>query len=82
MFLYTRKYVEAYAIPDVAELRLGPILYGTRREKTRLRWFANNKGADQSAHLHCLNSAFLIHLLEGVMSQLATSKVPFSRQSL
>ena len=26
-------------------------IYGPRREKTRLREFANNKGADQPAHL-------------------------------
>ena len=33
--------------------------YGPRREKTCLRWFAINTGADQPAHLRSLISALL-----------------------
>ena len=36
----------------------GKKLFGPRREKTCLRGFANNKGADQPAHPH-LSFAFL-----------------------
>ena len=32
---------------------------GPRRGKTFLRWFANNKGADQHAHPRRMISAFL-----------------------
>ena len=34
----------------------------------------NIKNADQPAHLRCLISAFVIHLLESVKSKLATSE--------
>ena len=51
------------------------ISYGPRREKTRLRGFANNKGADQPAHPRSLISVFVIHLLEIVISRLATCKI-------
>ena len=34
-----------------------------------------NKGADQTAHPRSLISAFIICLLEGIISKLATSKV-------
>ena len=36
--------------------------------------FANNKGADQAAHPRSLISAFVIRLLESIISKLATSK--------
>ena len=36
---------------------------GPRHEKTCIRWFANNKGADQPAHPRSLISAFVIRLL-------------------
>ena len=36
---------------------------------------ANNKGADQPAHLHCLISAFVVHCLDSVMPILAKSKI-------
>ena len=42
-----------------------------RRDKTCLRGFANNKGADQPAHP--LINAFVIGLLESIISQLASS---------
>ena len=40
------------------------MLYGPCRDKTCLRVFANNTGADQPAHLGSLISAFLIHVLK------------------
>ena len=39
--------------------------------------FANNTGADQPAHLRSLISAFVIRVLEGTISKLATSKISF-----
>ena len=47
-------------------------LYGPRRKKPCLRWVANNKGADQPAHPRSLISAFVIGLLESIISKLAT----------
>ena len=37
--------------------------------------FANNKGAEQPAHLRSLISAFVIRLLESIISKHATSQV-------
>ena len=48
--------------------------FGPRREKTCLRGFANNKGADQPAHPRSLISAFNIRLLENKLSRLDTSE--------
>ena len=48
---------------------------GSRREKTCLRKVANNKCADQPAHPRSLISAFVIRLLESIISRLATSKI-------
>ena len=50
-------------------------VYGPRREKTCLRGFANNKGADQPAHLRSLINASVIHILESITSKLATDKI-------
>ena len=36
--------------------------------------FANNKGADQPAHQYRLISAFVIHLMERIISKFATSE--------
>ena len=41
--------------------------FGPRREKTCLRRFANNKGADQPAHPRSLISAFVIHCLKSTI---------------
>ena len=46
-----------------------------RREKTCLRGFANNTCADQPAHPRSLISAFVIHLLESIISRLATDEI-------
>ena len=47
-------------------------LLGPRREK-----LANNKGADQPAHLRMLVSALVIRVLENIISRLATGKISF-----
>ena len=44
------------------------------REKTCLREFANNKGADQPAHPRRLISAFVIRLLESIIYKLSSSQ--------
>ena len=49
--------------------------YGPRREKTCLRRFANNTGADQPAHPRSLINAFVIRFLESVICKLATGEV-------
>ena len=49
-------------------------LNGHRREKTCLRGFANNKGADQPAHPCSLISAFVFRPLESIISRLAKSE--------
>ena len=49
--------------------------FGPRREKTCLRGFANNTGADQSAHPRSLISAFVIRFLESIQCKLATSEI-------
>ena len=50
-------------------------LIGHRREKTCLRRFANNKGADQPAHPRSLISAFVIRFSESSISKLATGEI-------
>ena len=52
------------------------ILNGPRREKTCLREFVNNTGADQPGHPGSLISAFVIRVvLESTISKLGTSEV-------
>ena len=50
-------------------------LIGPQREKTCLRGFANNTGADQPAHPRSLISAFVIRFLESVICKLATGDI-------
>ena len=52
-----------------------PILYGPRREKTCLRGFGNNKGADQTAHLRSLISSFVIRFLKSIICKLASGEL-------
>ena len=47
---------------------------GPRREKTCLRGFANNTGADQPAHPRSLISAFVIRFLKSTICRLATDE--------
>ena len=53
-------------------------IIGPRREKTCLQGFANHTGADQPAHPRSLISAFVIRLLESIISRLATSEISMS----
>ena len=46
-----------------------------RREKICLQGFANNKGADQHAHLRRLIGAFTIRFLESILPQIATGDI-------
>ena len=49
--------------------------YGPRREKTCLRGFLNNTGADQPAHPRSLISAFVVRFLESSICLLATGEI-------
>ena len=51
-------------------VRLDICTCGPRREKTCLRRFANNKGADQPAQPRSLISPFVIRCLESTISKL------------
>ena len=51
------------------------IIIGPRREKTCLRGFVNNKEADKPVHTRSLISAFVIRIMESIMSRLATSEI-------
>ena len=48
------------------------LIIGPQREKPYLRGFVKNKGADQPAHRRSLISAFVFHILESIISKLAT----------
>ena len=50
-------------------------IIGPWREKTCLRRFANNTGADQPAHPRSLISAFVIRLLKSTISRLAMGEI-------
>ena len=54
---------------------LFPVIFGPRREKTCLRGFANNTGADQPAHPRSLISAFVVRFLENFTCKLATGEI-------
>ena len=49
--------------------------YGSRRENTCLRGFANNTGAYQPAHPRSLISAFVIRFLEDIICNLAAGEI-------
>ena len=49
--------------------------FGPRREKTGLRGFANNTGADQPAHPRSLISTFVICFLKSIICKLATDEI-------
>ena len=51
------------------------VLDGPRCQKTSLRGFANNTGADQPAHLRSLIRALVIRFLEGSICKLATGEI-------
>ena len=66
------RYVDknTYTLGGFYALRFGP-----QREKTCLRGFANNTGADQPAHPRSMISAFVIRFLESVICKLATGDI-------
>ena len=47
------------------------------RKPVFVRWFANNKGADQPAHLRSLISPFVNRFLESSIWKLATGEISF-----
>ena len=49
--------------------------YGPGRAKMCLMPYANNKGADQPAHLRSLISTFVVRFLDSMICILAISKV-------
>ena len=51
------------------------VLIGPQREKTCLRGFANNTGADQPAHPRSLISAFVIRFLDNTICKLPTGEI-------
>ena len=53
------------------------LLFGSRREKTCLRGFANNTGADQPAHPRSLIRAFVFRFFEMIICKLATDEISF-----
>ena len=73
--------ITAITAPSIAIVGLmkldvsGPQSHGPRREKTCLRGFANNTGADQPAHLRSLISAFVIHFVESIICKLSTGEI-------
>ena len=51
------------------------LLIGPYREKTCLRMFGNNKGADELLHPGSLISAFVIRFFESTISKLTTTEI-------
>ena len=56
-------------------LRFYQLMIGPRHLKTCLRWFENKRCTHQPVHPHSLISAFVIHLLESIISRLTTSEI-------
>ena len=65
----------AHKIPWLWIKQIRTLTFGPPHQKTCLPGFANSKSADQPAHLRRLISTFVIHLLESIISRLATSKI-------
>ena len=59
---------------DASSSRLR-LSFGHQREKTCLRGFANNTGADQPAHTRSLISAFVTRSLKSTIFNLAKRKI-------
>ena len=58
------------------------MIFGPRREKTCLREFANNTGADQPAHLRSLISAFGIRFLKSIICKLVTGEISVADETV
>ena len=63
--------LQYYCIPGLAEIKS----YAQVTKSLQVLRFANNKGADQPAHLRRLISAFIISLLESIISKLAMREI-------
>ena len=73
-----RRLANGDSIPDVSDpcrTCICQVPCGPRREKTCLRGFVNNTGADQTEHPHSLISAFVIRFLESIIYKLATGDI-------
>ena len=55
--------------------KVGQLSFGPQHEKTCLREFANNTGADQPAHPRSLISAFVIRFLGSTIFDLESGKI-------
>ena len=66
-----------FSCAEVSSIRRLPeiIAYGPDHAKTCLMPYANNKGADQPAHLCSLISTFVVCCLDSMICILANSKV-------
>ena len=60
---------------ETKKIALNSLIIGPQREKTLLRRFANNTGADQPAHPRSLISAFVIRFVESIICYLATGEI-------
>ena len=58
-----------------ASTTIFPKTYEPGHEKMCLMSYANNKGADQPAHLRSLISAFVVRCLDSVMSLVSVIKI-------
>ena len=72
--MYLVRQVSAHTCKDSADVQT-ILSYGPRREKTCLRGFANNTGADQPAHPRRLINAFVIRFLESIICKLAAGAI-------
>ena len=65
-----------YNIPFAFLKKRGNIDHIWALPRENLLWgFVNNNGTDQPAHLHSLISAIIFHLMESIISQLATGEI-------
>ena len=71
---HDNRYYRAGEIFQKDACTVSKISNGPQLEKTCLRGFANNTGADQPAHPRSLISAFVIRFLESIMCKLATGE--------
>ena len=62
--------------PKTGFLASRPRQYEPQRQKTCLRGFADNKGADQSVHPHRPIMVIVISILDRIISKLGTSEIP------
>ena len=69
------QYVCNPLLGDIHDLLRDQDKKGPQCEKTCLRGFGNNTGADQPAHSRSLISAYVIRFLESITCKLATGEI-------